>query len=80
LHAKNQVRVAVVHPEDPAVRQEITDLATKLGASVEFTVVSPSSLRFLLVSYAKLEQEEKDRAQEAVLQQPLMKKRTILPK
>lgn len=60
LRAENIVRVAVVHPEDETIQQFLVQLAAKWQIAIEATVVSPSSMRALLLKYAQLIQEKKE--------------------
>jgi type IV pilus assembly protein PilB len=63
LKTASQIKVAVVHPENKAVLDEIGALAANLGVTVEPTVVSNSSMQGLIKSYLVLlhEREELDK-------------------
>lgn len=58
LKNENKLRVALVHAENPAIRQEVATLGATLGLQVEETVVSQSSINALLKEYAKLLEEK----------------------
>jgi type IV pilus assembly protein PilB len=65
VHTPKRVRVAVVHPENQLVVDEITLLGRKWGVEIEIVVVSGSSLQTLVQTYLRLLKEEAQAKEEA---------------
>lgn len=63
IKTHDKVRVAVIHAEDTVLREELNAMAANWGLILELTVVSPSSLKYLIRSYLQLikEKEETDK-------------------
>ena len=66
VRTPSKVRVAILHPEDKFIIDEITLLGRKWGTEIEFTVVSRSSLTLLVQSYLKLLKEVVDTKDQAI--------------
>lgn len=64
LAAAGTVRVALTNPQDQGLREELDTLGKQWKKRLELTVVSPSSLRYLITAYAKLIQEQAEREKE----------------
>lgn len=60
LRTADLVRVAIVHPEDETTRQYALELSSRWNRKVELTVVSPTSMRFLITTYLQLIKEAED--------------------
>src|SRR5687768_7376849 len=60
IRSASKVRIAVVHAEDAALQEEIKALGEAWKKEIELTVVSPTSMNFLIASYLRLLQEKKD--------------------
>lgn len=69
LRTNNKIRVAIVHPENEEIINEIKQLAAEHKSEVELTVVSRDSLIYLIQSYLQLlkEKDESDRQHNAEL-------------
>ncbi len=59
LLTKDQVKIAIVHPENALVRDEIVLFGRKHNLAVEEAVVSGTSFKLLLASWARLIEEKK---------------------
>jgi type II secretory ATPase GspE/PulE/Tfp pilus assembly ATPase PilB-like protein len=68
LRTSEKVKIALIHAEDADILAEIADVGAKLGREVELVVVSLTSMRFLITSYAQLEDQEKEYAKQAALE------------
>jgi len=68
LRTAGKIKVALVHAEDADTVTEIKALAEKLGKEAELVVVSHSSMRFLITTYAQLEDQDKEYAKQQTLQ------------
>ncbi|MBU6388920.1 GspE/PulE family protein [Patescibacteria group bacterium] len=64
VRSSDRVRVAVVHIEDEAIRQLIEQYQEKWQREIEYTVVSASSLEYLITTYKELLAEHEAQSQE----------------
>lgn len=60
IHSNSKIRVAIVHPEDPLLIEEVSQLGEKWKAEIEYTVVSPTSFTCLIKAYLRLLEEKKE--------------------
>ena len=60
LRSADKVRFAVVHPESSEIIREVMDLAAKWNVQAEVTVVSQSSMRYLIQAYLQLVHEKEE--------------------
>lgn len=65
VRSATKLRVALVNPLDAPALEAIKALGEAHGLEVEHTVVSRTSFHFLLEAYARLLEEEKEKAQAA---------------
>jgi len=66
VRTPNKIRVALLHPENQLLVDEIKLMGRKWGVEVELTVVSVSSLQALISIYSKLQQDEENAKSQAV--------------
>jgi len=66
VRTPGKIRVAIAHPEDQLLVDEITLLGRTWGVEIELTVVSPSSIQAILMTYARLIKEEADSKEQAI--------------
>ena len=66
LRTAERVRVAIVHPDRIEAIDQIKALREEWGVKVELTVISESSLRYLIQSYAHLLSEAEQNRKEAI--------------
>lgn len=59
IQSQSKVRVALVDADNKEALAEIAQLASKWHKEIEYTIVSPTSFRYLLNSYARLVAERK---------------------
>lgn len=78
LRTTSKVRVAIVRPDDPQLVEEITEQKEHWGRDIEFTVVSVSSFRALLTSYAQLESEEQVHTKQQATKDSQKKEESVL--
>lgn len=62
VKTEHEIKVAVVHPEDKLILDEVNQLGSRFNAEVELAVVSPSSFKVLLNTYARLQKEAQEAA------------------
>jgi len=80
VRTANRVRIALVHPEDKVASDEITVLGRQWGVEVDRTVVSPTSMQYVLDTYTRLEKEQQEQVKAAARQQKQIEDKDYLKK